>query len=203
MQISYAICAHNEHRELSRLLNLLDANIRDEDEVVIQLDTTATEEVKQVCYRYPAFTLIEFPLNRDFASFKNNLKANCNGDWVFQIDADEYFQSEFIEVLPQILDQNNRVEVMLLPRINTVEGLTQNHINKWGWIINEKGWVNFPDFQSRILQNKSHIKWSGKVHEALTGYTSYLFFPEEADYCILHNKQIERQEKQNKLYNSL
>jgi hypothetical protein len=56
--ISYAITAHNEHVELERLLYQLDTNIRDIDEVVIQLDITATEEVKEVCYKSPAFTLI-------------------------------------------------------------------------------------------------------------------------------------------------
>ena len=40
--ISYAITACNEHVELERLLEQLDNNIRDTDEVVIQLDTTAT-----------------------------------------------------------------------------------------------------------------------------------------------------------------
>ena len=34
--------------------------------------------------------VIEFPLNKDFASFKNNLKDHCSGDYIFQIDADEY-----------------------------------------------------------------------------------------------------------------
>ena len=34
--------------------------------------------------------VIEFALNKDFASFKNNLKDNCSGDYIFQIDSDEY-----------------------------------------------------------------------------------------------------------------
>ena len=48
--ISYAITAHNEHVELERLLNQLDSSIRDEDEIIVQLDVTATEEVKKVVW---------------------------------------------------------------------------------------------------------------------------------------------------------
>ena len=121
--ISYAITAHNEHEELERLLFILDQNIQDIDEVVIQLDTTATEEVKEVCYKYPAFTLIEFPLNRDFASFKNNLKSKCTRDYIFQIDADEYPSYILIGNLPQVLELNPDVELFRVPRVNKVEGI--------------------------------------------------------------------------------
>jgi len=203
MRISYAITAHNEHEELERLLNLLNNNIHDTDEVVIQLDTTATEEVKNVCYKYPTFTLIEFPLNKDFASFKNNLKSKCSGEWIFQIDADEYLDPWLIQTLDVILKQNQNTELFSVPRINTVKGLTQEHIKKWGWNVNEKGMVNFPDYQNRIIKNLPHIKWINKVHEKIIGHTSYGFFPLDEEYCILHHKTIQRQELQNELYESI
>jgi len=50
--ISYAITACNEHVELDRLLNQLSSSIRDEDEIVVQMDITATEEVKAVVNKY-------------------------------------------------------------------------------------------------------------------------------------------------------
>ena len=46
--ISYAICTHNEHVELERLLDQLNEHIRPEDEIIVQLDNTATDEVKKV-----------------------------------------------------------------------------------------------------------------------------------------------------------
>ena len=203
MRISYAITACNEHEELDRLLNLLNTNIRDVDEVVIQLDITATEQVKNVCYKYPAFTLVEFPLNKDFASFKNNLKSKCTGEWIFQIDADEYLDPWLIQVLHTILEQNPTTELFSVPRINTVKGLTQEHVAKWGWDVNEKGMVNFPDYQNRIIKNLPHIKWINKVHEKIIGHTSFGFFPLDEEYCILHHKTIQKQELQNKLYNTI
>ena len=199
--ISYAITACNEHAELDRLLFILDQNISDIDEVVIQLDTTATEEVKEICYKYPAFTLIEFPLNRDFASFKNNLKSKCNRDYVFFIDADEYPAYDLINNIHEVLELNPEIELYALPRINTVEGLTQEHIDQWRWNVNEEGWVNYPDYQTRIIKNIPEINWVGKVHERLLGSKINIALP--GGYDLIHPKTIEKQEKQNNFYEQL
>jgi len=199
--ISYAITACNEHIELERLLEQLDSSIRDIDEVVIQLDTTATEEVKEVCYKYPAFTLWEYSLDGDFASFKNHLKSKCTRDYIFQIDADEYLSAQLIENIAQILELNPDIDLYYIPRINTVEGLTQEHIQNWGWRVNVDGWINYPDYQTRILKNISDIKWINKVHERLVGAKIGINLPE--GYDLIHPKTIERQEKQNNYYNTL
>lgn len=202
-RISYAITAHNEHEELDRLLSQLDKSIRDVDEVVIQVDSTVTKEVLDVISKYPAFLLWQFPLNGDFGSFKNNLKSKCTGEWIFQIDADEYLHPFLLEALPEILASNPTVDLFLLPRINTVEGLTQEHIQRWRWNVNENGWVNFPDYQTRILQNHPKIKWVNKVHEVLTGQNSFALLPAQEEYSLIHPKHIARQEAQNAYYDTL
>jgi glycosyltransferase involved in cell wall biosynthesis len=205
MTISYAIPVCNEHTELHRLLSVLFQYKRPADEIVVQADLgNTTAEVYEVLDEFKSsIKLVEFPLNGDFASFKNNLKSNCKGDWIFQIDADEYLKPELIANLDLILQQNQEIDIYLLPRINTVSGLTLSHIDKWKWNVNAKGWVNFPDLQTRILRNIDSIKWINKVHEVLSGYKSFTTFPLEEDYCLIHEKNIERQEKQNKLYSML
>lgn len=205
MRISYAIPVCYEHKELDRLLNLLVNNKRAEDEIVVQADFgNTTKEVYEVIDKYKqAIKLVEFSLKGNFGAFKNNLKANCSGEWVFQIDADEYLKEELIQNLHLILQQNPTVEVFLLARINTVDGITQDHINKWRWNVNDKGWINFPDFQPRILQNSPKINWANKVHEVLVGHTQYSFFPLDEEYCLIHPKDIKRQEFQNKLYENI
>jgi glycosyltransferase involved in cell wall biosynthesis len=200
--ISYAITACNEHVELERLLDHLNDWIREGiDEVVVQLDTTATEEVKQVAFKYPNLIVITFPLAGNFAQFKNNLKNYCTKDYIFQIDADENLSQDLILHLPEILELNPEVELYAVPRINTVEGLTQEHIQKWRWSVNENGWVNYPDYQTRILKNIPEIKWINKVHERLVGAKIIVSLPE--GYDLIHSKTIERQEKQNEYYNTL
>ena len=205
MRISYAIPVCNEHKELHKLLELLIKNKRRQDEIVVQADYgNTTREVYSVIDKFKdSIRLVEFPLAGNFGAFKNNLKSNCSGEWVFQIDADEYFREDFIQNLHLILQENPTIDLFLLPRINTVDGLTQQHIDMWKWHVDEKGWVNFPDYQTRILQNSPKINWVNKVHEVLTGHNTFAMFPPEEFYCIIHHKDIQRQEKQNTLYSVL
>jgi hypothetical protein len=198
--ISYAITACNEHVELDKLLDQLSSSIRGEDEIVVQMDITATDEVKAVVNKYKLMNYFH-PLNKDFATFKNNLKGLCTKDYIFQIDADEYLSEELLTYLPAILEDNGNVEMFSVPRINTVEGLTEQHIKQWGWRVDERGWVNYPDYQNRILKNKSEIHWINKVHEKIIGAMSTTELPPGLD--LIHPKTIDRQEKQNNYYNTI
>ena len=206
MTISYAITVCNELEEITKLLDFLQTKIRKEDEIVIQFDADNTpEEVVHFLKLQNAmhnYTVVDFPLNKDFASFKNNLKSHCTKDYIFQIDADEIPHEVLVELLPQLLN-DNQVDVIFIPRVNTVEGLTQSHIDKWKWNVNEKGWVNFPDYQTRIYKNTKEITWMNKVHERITGYDTFSNFPAEEQWSLYHHKQIDRQEKQNEFYETI
>ncbi len=207
MKISYAITVCNELKEVTSLINFLLVRVDSEDQIVIQYDSeSATKEVidylniigdiqKQI-------KVISFPLSKDFASFKNNLKSHCEGDYIFQIDADEEPSEILLERLKQILTMNE-VDIIFVPRVNTVEGLTEEHIQKWGWRVDEKGWVNWPDYQTRIYKNTDEVIWYGKVHERISGYTTFTNFSADEKYSLYHHKQIERQEKQNQFYNEI
>tara|TARA_B100001093_G_scaffold455996_1_gene466597 strand:- start:169 stop:795 length:627 start_codon:yes stop_codon:yes gene_type:complete len=208
MKISYAIPVHNEYKELKHLLNYLYNYKRPEDEIVIQCDKgNTTPEVYKVLDEYSKLNMsykhVEFSLNSDFATFKNNLKDNCTGDYIFQIDADEYPEEYLMSTLPTIIKDNNKVDIFWVPRINLVEGLTTNHVKRWGWVMNNGNRVNFPDYQCRILKNVKRIKWKNKVHEVLTGYKTESKLPINDEFCLHHPKTIERQEAQNKFYNTL
>ena len=200
MKISYAITVHNELEELMKLLDFLNNNIREEDEIVIQYDeggvTDEVLEFLKIKKEIHGYTVIGFPLNKDFASYKNNLKQNCTGDFIFQIDADEIPHEVMLQYLPQVLE-DNPVDIIFVPRVNTVDGLTQQHIDKWRWNVNEKGWVNWPDYQTRIYRNTEDVTWMNKVHEKITGYDTFSNFPAEEHWALYHPKKIDRQEKQN------
>ena len=207
MKISYAITVCNELEEITNLLNFLQTNIKEEDEIVIQYDESGvTDEVldylKLMDKMHSNHKVIGFPLNKDFASFKNNLKSHCSKDYIFQIDADEIPHEALIEYLPQLLE-NNPVDVIFVPRVNTVEGLTDEHIKKWGWNVDEKGWVNFPDYQLRIYKRTDSVRWMNPVHETITGYDTFSNFPAEEQWSLYHPKQIDRQEKQNEFYETI
>jgi len=199
--ISFAITAHNEHVELDRLLKQLTDNINSKDEIVVQLDTTATDEVVHVIEKYNLIKYY-FPLNNDFATFKNNLKSHCTKEWIFFIDADEYLSDNLLDYIHEILNANKGiVDVISVPRINTVEGLTREHIDKWRWFVDDNGYVNYPDYQTRICANKKDIEWKNKVHERLSGWKTIANLPH--GYDLIHPKTIERQEKQNSFYDTI
>jgi len=202
MKISYAIPVHNEYEEIDRLLEHLLKHKKEADEIVVQCDEgNTTGNVYKVLDKYKdKVHIIEFPLNRDFANFKNNLKNHCTGDWIFQIDADELPDEYLINTLPSILKNNPNTEVFWVPRINTVQGITREHIKKWGWNMDNDGRINFPDYQCRILQNTPTIQWISKVHEVLYGHKNQTQLPSNDEFCLIHPKSIERQEHQNKLY---
>lgn len=206
--ISYTITACTEHNELEKLLNVLRVNIKVNDEIIVQLDSEKTSnEVKEVAERYksqiPPMKVVEFPLNGNFADFKNNLKSHCTKDWIFNIDADEMPSGFLIENINAILEGNSELDLLIVPRWNTVEGITQRHINLWKWNFDDWGRVNWPDYQMRIYRNKPEIKWKNKVHEQIIGYNTYGFLPEDKDYCLFHNKTIEKQEQQNEFYTNM
>ena len=205
MQISYAIPVCNEYKEIEYLLQYLIKNVREGDEIIVQCDegNTTLEVYKVLNKCADRVKVIEYPLNNDFAAFKNNLKDNCEGDYIFQLDADEYPEEYLMKHVDWFIDNNSEVDIFWVPRINKVEGLTQAHIDKWGWNVDPKGRVNFPDYQCRILKNVKRIKWKNKVHEILTGHQTESHLPANDDFCIHHLKDIKRQEKQNELYSTL
>ena len=208
INVTYAITVCNELQEITKLVDYLHPKIKSEDEILIQYDAdSVTDAVKQylaiVSQLHKAIKVISFPLAGDFASYKNNLKNHANGIFIFQVDADEIPNEYLVENIHQLLDYNKDVDLFFVPRINTVEGLTKKHIQQWGWKLNENGWVNFPDYQTRIYRRTSEIEWTGKVHERIIGYNTLSVLPTDEEYCLYHHKEIERQERQNSYYETL
>jgi len=208
MKISYAVTVVNEIKEIQELLPLLIENKNQTDEIVVQYDNQKVtvevlEYLNDLVYDKKINKLIGYPLNGDFGTYKEHLNQNCEGDWVFQLDADELLEPDLIKNLGNILEGNPNIEMFYIPRINIVNGITDEHIQKWGWKVNEKGWINFPDVQGRLYQKKQSMFWNGKVHESVQGFESYSIFPQDEVYCIKHIKEIERQEKQNALYETI
>jgi hypothetical protein len=207
MKISYAITVCNELEEIKRLIEFLYVNKRQKDEICVLVDKPkASKELLFELYKYETtrwIVLKEDEFKGHFADWKNQLIDICLGDYIFQIDADELPNKYLIESLPEILETNLSVEAYVVPRVNTVEGLTPEHIAKWGWHVNENGWVNWPDYQWRIYKNTPDIKWKNKVHEIIEGYKTMAQLPAYEDLALYHPKTIERQEKQNSYYNTL
>lgn len=210
MKVSYAITAYNEVDELKRLLDILvPISSVNYDEIIVQLDNRAESKIRALLFNYSLSSdfsknikIIEYPLNNDFAKFKNNLKNNCKNEYIFFLDADEHPNQHLLNSLNTLLEMN-QVDMLWVPRVNTVQGITPEDITRWGWNLNDKMWVNYPDYQGRICLNTDEIKWEGKVHEHLVGYSKIGYLPAQEEYSLYHPKTIEKQIKQNQYYSTI
>ena len=206
MTISYSILTHNETNSLLELINFLVKNKDDEDEIVILDDYSENEKTQNILETLVSIYEIKFEQRRlleNYADQKNYLKRMCTKEYIINIDADELPNERLIKNIKPILDANHETDLYFVPRVNTVKGLTQEHIQKWRWNVNEKGWVNWPDYQGRIWKNRPNINWKNRVHEILHGFNSYAHFPQEEKFCFYHKKEIKRQEEQNKHYDEI
>ena len=204
MKISYGITVHNEAEELKRLLDILTNKIDKEDEIVICIDGDDVK-VEAVLGEYLSeneASVYKRKLNGDFAPQKNSVIENSTGDYVFHIDADEYPSDGLLEYVKPILEAND-IDLIWVPRVNTVDGITEQHVQQWRWRVSDKGWVNYPDYQSRIFKNSPEIRWQSKVHERIHGAQTYAHLPPHEELSLYHPKTIDKQEKQNKFYETL
>ena len=211
MRICYKILTHNETDSLEKLLDFLFENTKETDHILV-CDDFSEPLTRKILSKYviqdknnlKRYDYFQHKFEGDFSK-QHNFANSCvreEFDYIFSIDADEIPNKWLIENIHEILE-SNEIDLIWVPRINTVKGLTQEHIEKWGWRVNEQGWVNFPDYQGRIYRNDKSIYWKNPVHEVVVGAKKVSHFPTEEQFCLYHSKDIERQEKQNKLYSEI
>ncbi len=206
MKISYGITVHNESEELNKLLEILVHKTQAEDEIVIVQDGD-DKKVEEVISSWMSQYLdakgiywYTRKLDGNFADQKNYVIEQCEGDYIFHIDADEYPHETLIEQLPEILTIND-VDLVWIPRVNTIDGMTEQDVMKWGWRVSEQGWVNYPDYQSRVFRRDEKIRWTRPLHEHIVGCKTYSHLPPHEELSLYHPKTIEKQTQQNVFYN--
>lgn len=202
--ISFAITVKDEADYISNLLEQIVPYCEQTGDEVVVLDDYSTDEktisILNSYHNNESILLYQRNLNNDFAAHKNYLNEMCNGDYIFQIDADETLHPNLLNYLHDIIEHNYETDLFMVPRTNIVHGITEEDIAKWGWWTNELGWICPPDYQTRIYRNSSHIRWEGRVHERIVGHKTQALLPPEEEWSIYHIKDITRQRSQNQLY---
>jgi glycosyltransferase involved in cell wall biosynthesis len=142
MKISVLICTHNEGDYIRQLLTKLTSFIKQDKtgvlwNIVVVDDYSTDTETRTILeseFRKD-ITLYSHPLNANYAQHKNFGNSKCTGDWILNLDADEWVTDDFLGYIPLVIDANPQIDAYALPRLNTVDGLTLDHVRKWGWII--------------------------------------------------------------------
>ena len=222
----------SETQELNRLMTQLDIGIKRgeystgkiienkyDDEIVILHDSAGFSDCSMIFWleKYRQLEkyqqshdvpvrVIDRNFDKDFGEHKTFGSRQCKGDFICQIDADEYLADGLMENIHDLIELNPEVDLFRIPRINTVRGLTEADIKKWGWHISTVAGlqvVNFPDYQGRLYRNDPCIFWKNKVHESITGAKVVTDLPAEPEWSLIHPKNIDRQREQNALYDKI
>jgi len=203
MFLSYLVTCHNETSSLEKLLSKLVQNKKDNHEIVLLDDYSDNPETLGIIQKYKEKTSFhQHRLDRNYGAHKNYGIEQCKGNWIFQLDGDEYPTDLLLENIDAVLESNADNEVLWLPRLNYFAGVTDLDVKTWGWNYQD-GMINFPDYQSRIYKNLSHIRYERRLHEKVEGFKTYTFVPPQKDYAIVHEKTIEKQRQTNLNYNKM
>ena len=128
MKISYSILTHNETESLLELIEFLVKHKDEEDEIVILDDYSDNERTKEILETMCSIHDITFEqrhLLKDYAGQKNHLTRMCKGSYIINIDADEIPNKWLIKNIKSILASNPTIDLYWVPRVNTVDGITQ------------------------------------------------------------------------------
>lgn len=186
MKISYALCTHDEEEYIPDLLKRLTDFVEQfktidpsvEYEIVILDDNSKGPKTAMAIRAYSQkFPYIKVSFRKhtgNFAEHKNHLINLCTGDWIVNLDADEWLDSHFMALLPSIIDSNPLVEAYWVPRINTVDGLTQKHIQKWQWVITKmEGFTKVKEINKNSDEYKLLKLYDMIIHEEEPFVTYY------------------------------
>jgi glycosyltransferase involved in cell wall biosynthesis len=195
--ISLCIIALNEEKYLKGALQ----NTKGYFNETVIIDGGSTDSTLSIAHEFTE-NVFTNKFNNDFSEQRNFAISKCTNPWVFMLDADERLEQNLLDIIGDLVEFNKLIDLFIFPRINTIVDL-DNHpelITMYGWNIDNKKRINYPDLQGRLFKNKKDIYWVNKVHEKLTGYKSYSVVE---GYHIIHEKDYLRQTKQNLFYSTL
>jgi GT2 family glycosyltransferase len=199
MKLTYTIQVCNESRELFSLLNVLTRIIDDEDEINVVADSkNVTDKVERVLEHFKnRINVFKRPFD-GFGKNDNFHKEMATGEYIFGMDADEIPQESLIKSVKKIIKETG-AEIIAVPRINIHPGITEQEATDFGFNINEVGFINWPDYQTRIYKKCDHIYWTDELHTKLTGSTKFIGIKPVPTFALWHIKSMDKQKSRWKL----
>jgi glycosyltransferase involved in cell wall biosynthesis len=168
--LSVAIITCDEERNLPRTL----ASVSFADEVIV-VDSRSTDRTVEIAESFGARVIVrDWP---GFAAQKNFAIAQCSGDWVLSLDADEELSPELRSQLRRLLPTNPPADAYFIKRRNLFLG-------RW---IKRGGY--YPDAKLRLFR-RSAANFSQAPHfEERPVHETIVFDGESAtlDFDLIHH----------------
>ncbi len=152
MKVTACVIVKNEEKNIITWLTGVE-KLADE---IIVVDT-GSEDNTEALVKQSRASLYHFPWINDFAAAKNFALDKATGDWIVFLDADETFSTTSIPKIKECLQQlhGKHAVVGIMCRLINID--IQDNNRYIGSTV-----------QLRIFRNKSYLRYTGKIHEALT-----------------------------------
>lgn len=150
--LSIGMIVKNEIRCIEKCLKALQP-LRDAIpcELVIA-DTGSTDGTREIAERY-ADILFDFAWINDFAAARNAVMDRCSGHWYLSVDADEYLDPDFSELVDFLqLNKKSPFNIAAVVVRNYAKADDLEQYNDF--------------FAVRLLRMSTGMRYSGSIHEA-------------------------------------
>lgn len=145
-RISLCMIVKNEEKLLERCLNSVKGYV---DEMIV-VDTGSTDRTWQIAESCGAVVL-SHEWNHDFAEARNVALKHATGDWILQLDADEYFIDGTQHKIKEAIEGNREKDAFLVQITNLIG----------------EGQIGNSHVYTRLFKNKKSIRYEGNIHEQL------------------------------------
>ena len=170
MKVSACWITKNEEKNIQRSIDSVKAAV---DELIV-VDTGSTDNTVKISQEAGA-RIEHFKWINDFAAARNYALGFVNGDIIFVLDADEWFEPA--------LTATDREEIGSVfldnPHIQVIQHIRRN--------MDESGVEKSRNVESRIIRNAPGLRYYGDIHETVRydGALPSAYFSEK--WCISHS----------------
>jgi glycosyltransferase involved in cell wall biosynthesis len=134
----------------------------------------SADGTREVAQKFGA-RVIEMPEEPIVERVRNRAAAECRGDWLMVIDADERVSAGLARRIPELVKATD-VTAYAIPRKNYFLGVWLEH-------------GNWPDPQIRLAR-RGKIRWSELIHEHPEVDGKVVTLPANADEAIEHPRYV-------------
>lgn len=161
----------------SRLADVIVHARRFADEVIVGVDADSIDDTWEVASAY-ADIAYRFNHSNKLAPAYIMPFQYCRGEWVFQLDDDEYMEEGFEEIFPELLGNPLFTHYHIARKwVVSLDPPQYMHAHPW-----------YPDYQLRLMRNDSSLFWKPPRYH--TGIVVAGPGARESRYAILHYEPL-------------